>query len=392
MRIAFLTPCVSRLAGGIFEIERRLAQSLTALPETAVEVFGVEDEFTKADAALWAPVPVRTFTYIGPAGMRYSAGLARGFCKNEADVAHLHALWMHTSLVARRWSRRRGKPFVTTLHGMLDPWALANSTWKKRLTGALYERDCLERAACLQVNSEAELRSARAFGLKNPVCIIPNGIDVPVSAPVEPPPWAGRMEAGRKVLLYLGRIHPKKGLVNLLNGWADFLRGQSSAAQEWHLVIAGWDQGGHENELRTQAEELGITDSICFVGPQHGGSKTAAFHHADAFVLPSFSEGLPMAVLEGWSHGKPVLMTPECNLPDGYTTGAAVRITTDQVGVAAGLHQLSRMSASDREDMGQRGRRLVGDHYTWSIVAQQMREVYAWLLGGGDRPSFLVRP
>src|SRR4029079_12258429 len=129
---------------------------------------------------------------------------------NPADIGHLHALWMHISLVMRSWSRRRGRPYVTTLHRMLDSWALNNSKWKKRLCGAAYERACLAAAACLHVFTESELASARAYGLTNPACIIPNGVDLPqLDAAAN-----GHLPASnrdQKTLLYLGRLHPKKG-------------------------------------------------------------------------------------------------------------------------------------------------------------------------------------
>ncbi len=399
MRIAVLTPCISRLAGGIFEIERRLAQSLAALPDASVEVFGVADEFSQADDSLWAPLKPESFSYIGPAFFRYSAGLASGFADCSADVAHLHALWMHTSLVIRSWSRLRRRPYVTTLHGMLDPWAVKNARWKKRLSALLYERDCLSSAACLQANSEAELVSARAFGLKNPICIIPNGIDLPSGIPAAPP-WKGTVEAGRKVLLYLGRLHPKKGLPVLLKAWAAIPR------EDWVLAVAGWDQHGHEAELMEQCDQLGLSwaalraarpptrdslPAVIFLGPQHGGAKDACYAACDGFVLPSLSEGLPMAVLDAWANGKPVLMTPECNLPEGFAAEAALRAQPEEQSLAAGLRELLQATDCERQTMGARGLALVRERFTWQCVAEQMLAVYRWVIGGGEPPACVSR-
>jgi len=396
MRIAVLTPCISRLAGGIFEIERRLAQSLHSLPETSVEVFGVADGFTDADTSLWAPLAPVSFPFIGPAFFRYSTGLATGFADCAADVAHLHALWMHTSLVIRSWSRRRRRPYVTTLHGMLDPWAVKNARWKKQLSAWLYERDCLERAACLQANSEAELASARAFGLHNPICIIPNGVDLPAGLP-DAPPWKGTVDPGRRVLLYLGRLHPKKGLPALLRAWATV-----GMREQWVLAIAGWDQGGHEGELMALCDKLGLdraglrapinpgstaSPSVVFLGPQYGPAKDACFAACEAFVLPSLSEGLPMAVLEAWANRKPVLMTPECNLPEGFATGAALEAQSEEQSLATGLRELLGASDSERRNMGTRGLNLVRERFTWDRVAEQMHAVYRWVIGGGERPA-----
>ena len=124
-------PSVSRAAGGIFEVERRLAQQLAAIPDVHIEAFGTQDEFTASDAGEWKPIQVQTFPAHGPRSFGWSPKLSRAFNANLADVGHLHVMWMHTSLIMRNWSRRTHTPYLTTLHGMLDAWALRNSRWKK---------------------------------------------------------------------------------------------------------------------------------------------------------------------------------------------------------------------------------------------------------------------
>ena len=124
-------PSVSRAAGGIFEVERTACPDLAAIPEVQIEAFGTQDEFTASDAGPWQPVQVQTFPAYGPQSFGWSPQLSRSFNVNSADVAHLHVLWMHTSLIMRRWSRQKHKPFLTTLHGMLDAWALGTLVGKK---------------------------------------------------------------------------------------------------------------------------------------------------------------------------------------------------------------------------------------------------------------------
>jgi len=160
------------------------------------------------------------------------------------------------------------------------------------------------------VNTDQERRHIRDYGLRNPVCVIPNGVDLPEDhqAPVLPP-WSDRIPADAKVLLYLGRLHPKKGLPNLLQAWSMARRAVLAQARDWHLGIAGWDQGGHEADLRAQVSAAGLSKCVHFLGPQFGAGRAAAYRNAQAFILPSFSEGLPMAVLEAWAHSLPVLMT-----------------------------------------------------------------------------------
>jgi poly(glycerol-phosphate) alpha-glucosyltransferase len=199
----------------------------------------------------------------------------------------------------------------------------------------------------------------------------------------------GVIEPDTKVLLFLGRLHPKKGLHELIDAWEDWSR-QSSASDEWALGIVGWDDGGHEDALRRRAEKSNAGDSIHFLGPQFGADKHAAFAHADAFILPSFSEGFPMAVLEAWSHRLPVLKTDACNIPEGFESGAAIEVTTDTGSIAAGIEEVTRADADERAAIGGRGRKLVEDRFTWPRVARQMYDVYQWILGDGDRPDSVV--
>jgi glycosyltransferase involved in cell wall biosynthesis len=408
MKVAFITPSVSRTAGGIFEIERRLAQTLNEMPGTEVEVYGVEDQHTQDDLQAWRPLNPLISPYIGLEAFRFSPLLMKSVLSMKADVSHLHALWMHTSVVLRKWSTKSRRPYVITLNGMLEPWAIRNAHWKKQLALTFFERGNLERAGCIQVNSEAEYNSARAFGLRGPICIIPNGVDLPnLTEPryrTEPGPLTSIKNSGRKTLLYLGRIHPKKGLVNLLKGWSRFQRSVSPGAkEEWTLAIAGWDQGGHQRELKEAAAELGLSWSdvssieapqrseapshLYFLGPQFNLAKELCYRDCDGFILPSESEGLPMAALEAWSYGRPVLITPGCNLPEGYAAGAAMSIEPTEISIERGIAEFVELSREEQRSMGDRGLGLVKERFIWRRVAREMRSVYSWILGEGQRPS-----
>jgi poly(glycerol-phosphate) alpha-glucosyltransferase len=238
--------------------------------------------------------------------------------------------------------------------------------------------------------NQGEAAAIRAYGLRNPICIVPNGTDLPSETP-EPRSLENPFPAGRKVLLYLGRIHPKKNLVNLLQAWSLFQKSLTDGLEkdEWSLAIVGWDQGGHQEELRRCADELELNASVIFFGPQFGPQKAACYRYCDAFVLPSLSEGLPIVVLDAWANAKPVLMTAKCNLPDGFSFGAAMEIGAMPQNIAHGIKTLCEMSCDDRRIMGQCGRALVEQCYSWPQIARQMRDVYHWILNGGSAPTHL---
>jgi poly(glycerol-phosphate) alpha-glucosyltransferase len=157
------------------------------------------------------------------------------------------------------------------------------------------------------------------------------------------------------------------------------------------LAIAGWEEGGHQSELQKLAAELRLPSSVIFLGPQFGEAKAACYRACDAFILPSFSEGLPMVVLEAWSYGKPVLMTPECNLKEGFAAQAALRIQPNVESISEGLKGLFEMSEVERQAMGRRGLALVQDRFVWPRIALQMQDVYNWLVGGGPQPECLLQ-
>lgn len=405
LRVLFLSASLSRDAGGIFEIELGLAKHLT---QKSVQIVaqGLRDEGWQEDSKRWKDIRAQTHPTVGPKAFGYSPSLASSVRSIQADILHLHTLWMYPSCLANSWKNTFDRPYVVTPNGMLEPWALSNSSLKKRIASFFYEKRMLAGAACLQANTRKEADDFRNFGLHNPIAIIPNGVDLPDHESSKP-----EKEGRSKTLLFLGRLHPKKGLVNLLRAWALHLHSDDRASEphDWQLVIAGWDQGGHEAELKAICAQLGIrhasvpvgefltegpqchnsigSSTVAFVGPAFGEQKISLLSQADAFVLPSFSEGLPMSILEAWSYGLPVLMTDHCNLPVGFSREAAIRIETDPDSIAAGLDVLTNATVDERCAMGASGRQLVEEQFTWQQVAEQMKAVYEWVLGRREIPD-----
>lgn len=389
MNIAFVSSSISRSGGGVSEVKRRLAQNLAALPDVQIEVVGLEDEYATTDFQLWQPFKPQLHKVTGPGAIGFSTGLLSALKKSDADLIHLHGLWQYPSFAAAR----SGKPYLTTIHGMLDRWAVNNSKIKKQIASFLYERAALQKANCLQAFTRQELQDIRNFGLKNPVCIIPNGVDLPGSLSqlkAQDPVWKGVVEPGKKVMLYLGRIHPKKGLVNLIHAWKKLQEQGKNNARDWALVIAGWNQGNFEQELKDLTETSGLTGSIHFLGPQFGVQKELVFAHAHGFILPSFSEGLPMAVLEAWSYSLPVIMTPQCNLPEGFDKGAAICIQPAVDSIFEALYLFTSEQPIYQEKMGAAGFQLVAERFSWQSIAAQIHQVYGWLLGQQEQPKELI--
>jgi poly(glycerol-phosphate) alpha-glucosyltransferase len=403
IRTANLTGSVSRAAGGLYISVRRLVQELK-LTGLQVAVLGTSDKFTQDDIGAWDPITVRTFKPIGPQQFGFSFGYLDFLNLYRPEILHTNGIWIYSSIVTHRYAARHRVPYMISPHGMLDPWAVRNAYWKKWIARHCFQDSHLRDASCLRALCESEVQSMRAYGLTNPISIIPNGIDLPEEKNSEALKMNTKNRERRK-LLFLGRIHPKKGIPNLLRAFAESRKSGGDEQVPWQLVIAGWDQGGHEAELMKLCAEMGLNferrgtrddgretgASVVFFGPAFGDDKKSLLRGADAFVLPSLSEGLPMSVLEAWSYRLPVVMTPECNLPEGFAADAAIRIETGVESITQGLYSLFSMSASDLQAMGAKGRALVEERFTWKTVAAQMREVYDWMLGGGTTPSSVVK-
>jgi glycosyltransferase involved in cell wall biosynthesis len=385
MKVGFLVSSVSREAGGLFQSVRGLAKAVIS-PDTTATVFGISDTKSAADSLEWQPLSVQTLRPQFRA-WGYSNELVPALLAADLDILSTHGLWKYSSVASHQWHRRTGRPYIVHPEGMLESWALRNARWKKRIAALLYEDRHLRGAACLRALCGAEAQCIRSYGMGNPICIIPNGVDLPeLSENSKPNARNGVFRTfahERKVLLYLGRLHPKKNVANLIRAWKQMCNSQHSKSDSWILAVAGWDQDGYESELK----RIAAVPSVVFLGPQFGTDRNDCYRACDAFILPSLSEGLPMTVLEAWAYAKPVLITPECNLPEGFAAGAALQIGTSPEEIATGLKQLAKMSDEDRRAMGARGRNLVATTFLWPRISEQMRSVYEWVLGGGATPK-----
>jgi poly(glycerol-phosphate) alpha-glucosyltransferase len=383
MRIGQLLTSLSHRNGGVSALARGLARSLRE-HGAAVEVFGVEDGQGGLALHDWLPLRPHLSRRAGPAALAHAPGQVAELLAARLDVLHTHGLWTSQSLRSLAWARSTGRPYLVSTHGMLDAWALRRAAGAKRVARWLFEDRHLRNAACLHALCASEADAIRSQGYRGAVCEIPPAVELPPADAPEPPRWATSLEAGSAVLLYLGRLHPKKGLAGLIGLWAEARRASPGPCERWVLVVAGWDQLDHRGELEALARARGVERSVRFVGPAFGAERAATYRAAQAFVLPSLSEGVPLTVLEAWSHGLPVLMTDACHLPEGFAEGAALRLRSAD---SHGLLSMLGASDAERAGIGARGRRLVERRFTWAVVAAQFLAVYAWLAGGGPRPE-----
>jgi glycosyltransferase involved in cell wall biosynthesis len=331
--------------------------------------------------------------------------------------------------IAVRCLRNQKVPYIIAPRGMLEPWALNAKKWKKRLAMWLYQRRDLKNAVALHATAESEAEQFRKLGFKQPIIISPNGVDLP-----ETMPERTMREDGKRTILFLSRIHPKKGLLELVEAWR-LLRPRSGRNDEckngdqngtgrissrtnelldWHVEYAGPDYGGHLHAVQKKIKELGVESDFTYLGDLSDQEKWSVYRRADVFVLPTFSENFGIVVAEALAAGVPVITTKgapwqelegacggTCDTTCSDTVAASGRVKAGSgrcgwwidIGVeplAEALKEAMGLSDDERCAMGENGRRLVEAKYTWSAIAEQMKAAYAWIVNGGEKPDGVV--
>jgi glycosyltransferase involved in cell wall biosynthesis len=372
--ITLLTYTLSPAAGGLAASVPALARGL-AERGTDVHVVGLIDPAAPEAAGDWGP-HVHAHPARAPRAFGYAPAMSATLARLAPQVIDVQGLWTYPSLASLRHHRRHGTPFVVTPHGMLDPWARARSAWKKRLVRLWFEDEHLRRAVCLRATAEMEAGHFRSFGLKNPIAVVPNGVETPPLLRPAPPPGAPRR------LLFLSRIHPKKGLPLLLRAWARL----SPAHPDWELVIAGPDEVGHTAEMQRLAADLRLS-RLHWSAPVHGEAKSALYRSADLFVLPTHAENFGLVVAEALAHGVPVITTRNAPWEGLQTYNCGWWIPLEDAAVADALGDALARPFGELQAMGARGHSWMKSEFGWDRVAEQMAEVYAWASNGGARPS-----
>ncbi len=378
MKIIVVTDSVTRRAGGLFDAVRDMFSNI-AFKKIDFRILSYYDEFIKEDLHLWNDIPIKLFT---PLFFLYSNNLKKELMSSCADIYHQEGLWRYSNLLMSVWTRKTGKPVVCTPHGMLDPFIIKKQGKLKRIISNLFFQKNFDSVSCYQALCRKELEDIRNYGIKQPIAIIPNGINLPEASKVY------SKTDTKKHLLFLGRLHEKKGVDLLLNAFALIYRQTPDLVKDWHVDLVGWDHENCRIKLERIVEKYSIQNYVTFHGGLYGEDKERMYATCDAYILPSHGEGLPMTVLEAWSWKKPVLITPECHFPEGYEVDAAIKIEDNIDSVRRGLETLFTMNDSELKAKGENGYNLVRNQFTWDKSAQKLIQIYEWLLGG-EKPEFV---
>lgn len=385
MRILYVVPYLGAKYGGIAKVVTEVAQAVGQAGATADIIT------TDADGDRRQPVTHHTWIVEDSYRVMYfpcwhrrdfilSRSLVRWFGQQGQayDLIHTHSIFAPLIAAVQWQCRRQGWPYITTPHGMLEPWALAYKAWKKRGYYALVERPALRGARLIQATASREAEHIQALDLETPIELIPNGLH---RAEFEALPDSDVFYAAypalrhKRLLLFFGRIDPKKGLDLLAPAFARI----HAKYPDTHLLVVGQDNIGFLPRAKQFFVEAGCMEAVTFAGWMSGPLLYAMLRSVVLHVAPSYSEGFSMGILMCLAAGAPTIMTDGCNFPEAGAAGAACIVTCSVEAIAQALdHYLANPTLA--QAMGARGRSFILDHYTWDRVAQKLLAAYERIL------------
>ena len=381
MRILIVTPYISSTYGGISKV---LTDIVKAIADS--DVF-VDIITTNADDLDKLKVPLNTWISKENYRIQYFSCWNRNdliisysmikwlfFHVVYYDMIHNHTIFSPLISISNWICQLRKIPYLITPHGMLEPWALSYKAWKKRLYFTLIEKSSLEKAGAIQALASSEANNIKFMGIKAPIVIIPNGVHRQEFEYLPEPDLFYQHFPPTKdktLILFLGRINPKKGLDLLATAFAKVY----NQFPQTHLIVAGPDSIGFLPTAKSYFTQAGCLEAVTFTGMLTGELKLATLAAANIYIAASYSEGFSMSVLEGMATGLPCVITTGCNFPEAGIANAAKIVNTNYKDISDALIELLQ-DADGSKKMGDRARQFILDNYTWDKIALKMVSVY----------------
>jgi glycosyltransferase involved in cell wall biosynthesis len=336
------------------------------------------------------PAYLKTFKCnIGPARLGYSSTMKEWLFRikpkdNIQTVLHYHGLWMMPCVYAPNAAYHRGYPSICSPRGTLSPWAMRSGSRMKYPYYHFLQKPALRKTTAFHATAMSEVEDIRKLGYRQPIAMIPNGIDIPS--------YFYKKISKEKTLLYLGRIHPKKGIDNLLRAWSTVGRERP----DWHLRIVGGDgnapnSGSGYSQFLKQLVEKEAIPRVVFDGPLHGDAKQRAYNESNLYILPTHSENFGVSVAEALAAGTPAIVTEGAPWGDLDGKNAGRWITNSTESIAKTLLEIMALPHETLVEMGLAGRRWMETEFAWGGIAEKMSHFYSWLLNDSTgRPDFVV--
>jgi glycosyltransferase involved in cell wall biosynthesis len=292
-------------------------------------------------------------------------------------ILHDHGQWHRINRASAKTASRMHLHRVVSPRGMLSPWAMQHKRWKKRLAWSMFARRDLASASAIHATSTLEERELRALGVKQPIIVLPNGIDERDRQLLQSTtPSNSHPNQGKPYLLFLSRVHKKKGIVELLSVW------RRLAPVQCELIIAGNDEQG-------LMQACSLPPTVRYIGHIEGESKALWIKNASAFVLPTYSENFGIAILEAMMAGVPVVTTTGTPWEIIQTLDAGWYIEPGEEALDRCLREVLQTPFDALKSKGVRCRDYAATNFSWESIGRCMLESYRWILHGGETPSWV---
>ncbi len=375
MRVIHTVPGVIKEAGGPSYSVLRLCDSL-------VEIGADVSLATLAWPQTISQRPyIKQFRFgIGPRRLGISPDMKswlKSQVKTGMEIVHNHSLFMMPNVYSGQVCRNSHAKLIVSPRGTFSGWALQRNALIKQIFWRFLQGPAVREAACFHVTSYSEYLDVRRMGFTQPVCVIPNGIDIP--------PLEFKPKMPRRKVLFLGRIHPVKGIDILLNAWS-VLEGRFP---EWDLEILGPSSDGYQQKMMGLARDLNLT-RVSFGGAVYGVDKVKAYQSAELFVLPTHTENFGVAVAEALASAIPVVVTKGAPWRGLEKHGAGWWIDNGAASLVHNMDLAMRTDPTVLAKMGRAGREWMIREYSWGDIGQSMFSVYGWIMHGGQRPESIL--
>ena len=305
--------------------------------------------------------------------------IAKYLADERFELIQIQSVWEMPYHKVILEARKQNIPYIVTPRGMLEPWSLSQKKWKKKLAWWLYQRNDVQKSACVFTTAKMEAEHVSNLGITTCKAVIPNGIETDAY------PCKTSVEGVKKQVLFLSRVHVKKGIELLFEAWkrlhTDYV--------DWQLLVIGNGEAEYIHSLENRVESLGLKDSIKILPPVFGEAKIKVYQESALFCLPSFSENFGMVIAEAMSCGTPVITTTNCpwEILNETNTGWCVDLSVENLERA--LREAMGMDANALYDMGQRASKFIFDNFDYRSVTRKTLRLYEWLLNSGEKPEFV---
>ncbi len=315
--------------------------------------------------------------------------LQNNFKNNQRIILHDNGIWLPFNNTISLFSKVSSIPLIISPHGMLEPWSLKYNYFKKRLAWYLYQKKALKTACLFHATSFKEADNLSRLNLKLPIVVIPNGVEQPRKNKLKKKIGLENfnlIKKNEKIFLYLGRIHPKKGLMNLLKAWSSIFRNNNN----FKLIIAGYPELNYLDELKKFVNKEGLNKNIIFLGPVEGEDLITLYKNSYIFVLPTFSENFGIVVAEALSYGLPVITTTGTpwEILEDENCGWYIEPNVDDL-----MKSLKEASNLDNDNYEIKSKNAINlsKSYNWEKISKSFLDIYLWILGDKCEPPNIYK-